>query len=141
MPKRKTEVVEISAKKILHHGNRRWLVWTRTEFGCRLKRYCESWEEAQETKAALLEEFRGHGAAASALTALDRADAVRARAILQDRASLETVAAFWALHHPATPAPLLSEAVAAFLKERQRWIADRRLRDLERRLTRFADDS
>lgn len=140
MPKRKTEVVEISGKKILHHGNRRWLVWTRTEFGKRLKRYCESWEEAEETKAALLEEFHGHGAAASALTALDRADAVRARAILDGRTSLERAAAFWTLHHPATPAPLLSEAVAAFIKERQRWVADRRLGDLQRRLVRFAGD-
>jgi integrase len=139
--RRKKEVVEISKEQVEKHGNKRWMLWTRRAYGGKpIKRYFEFLSDAEEERDKLLEQYHSHGAAAAALDAHQRSDAAKAIAKLDGRVNLEVAADFWLVHNPATPAPLLSEACAKFIEERRRWVADRRLRDLERRLERLSDD-
>lgn len=144
MPKQKKEVVEISKKKVwsgaAEEGNKRWLVWTRLAFGKRIKRYCESREDAEKVRDELREEYRGHGVAASELSSLQRADAARALSKLDRRINLEGSADFWLLHHPLIEAPRLEEAAKKFLEDRRRWVGARRIRDLECRLRKLYTD-
>ena len=83
----------------------------------RERHYHESEEAAKQYIKDRQAEYNAHGAGATALTAVQRAECSQAYSDLAGRATIAQAVQFWMAHHPDGQAATLKEMVAAWLDE------------------------
>ena len=83
----------------------------------RERHYHESEEAAKQHIKDRQAEYNAHGAGATALTAVQRAECSQAYSDLAGRATIAQAVRFWMAHHPDGQAATLKEMVAAWMDE------------------------